>query len=305
MDAATRERIKALAIPPAWQQVWICADPDGHLLATGVDDRGRRQYLYHERWREIRDLLNFSRLVDTGTRLPTVRAYVEAQLRRRTLDADRVLGAMLRIVDACGIRIGNEVYAEENDSVGLCTLTRRHVTISGNRIEFRFPAKSGRRAELDLVDARVARVMAALLATPGRRVFRLGRKPVSAEDVNALLGRLSDGALTAKDFRTWRGTLVAFSLLRANTEVVDRERRALDAIDAAAAALGNTRAVARSHYVHPHVVETFVDGSFTERLRRSEPVRDPGLSAEEQALLGYLTDVLADPPRSWGSTSSR
>jgi DNA topoisomerase-1 len=305
VDAATRERIIAMAIPPAWRDVWICADANGHLLATGVDDRDRRQYLYHERWREVRDLLNFYRVVDTGRWLPDVRAYVDAQLRRRTLDADRVLAAMLRIVDACGIRIGNEVYAEENDSIGLCTLSKKHVSVTGSGVVFRFPAKSGRRAELRLADRRVARVVTELGARPGRRLFTIDGSPVVADDVNGLLGRLSDGSLTAKDFRTWRGTLVAFALLRANPDVADRERRALDAIDAAADVLGNTRAVARAHYVHPHLIETFVDGSFGERLAASKPVRRAGLSADEQAMLGYLEALLAADSRSPGSTSSR
>lgn len=305
VDAATRERIVAMAIPPAWRDVWICTDADGHLLATGVDDRDRRQYLYHDRWRETRDLLNFYRLIDTGHRLPGVRGYVDTQLRRRTLDADRVLAAMLRIVDACGIRIGNEVYAEENDSIGLCTLAKKHVTLHGDTVAFRFPAKSGRRAELELADRRVARVVEQLLQRPGRRLFTIDRRPVAADDVNTILSRLSEGSLTAKDFRTWRGTLVAFTLLRANPDVTDRERRALDAIDAAANALGNTRAVARSHYVHPHVIETFVDGSFGERLAASKPVREDGLTEDEQALLGYLAVLLADTPRSSGSTLSR
>ena len=305
VDAATRERIVALAIPPAWRDVWICADPNGHLLATGIDDRDRRQYLYHEHWRETRDLLNFYRLIDTGRWLPAVRDYVDAQLRRRTLDADRVLAAMLQIVDACGIRIGNEVYAEENDSIGLCTLARKHVTVRGHTLTFRFPAKSGRRAELELADRRVVRVVEQLQQLPGRRLFTIDGAPVSADDVNTILARLSDGSVTAKDFRTWRGTLVAFTLLRANPDVTDRDRRALDAIDAAADALGNTRAVARSHYVHPHVIETFVDGTFAERLAASTPVRRAGLTPDEQALLGYLEALLADTARSSGSTLSR
>ncbi|HZY77109.1 MAG TPA: hypothetical protein VFE40_12385, partial [Jatrophihabitantaceae bacterium] len=169
-----RDWIEQLAIPPAWRDVWICADRDGHLLAVGQDDRGRTQYLYHERWRTVRDLLNFYRLSDVGRRLPAVRADVEAQLRRRTLDADRVLAAMLRIIDRCGLRIGNEVYAEENDSFGLSTLTRRHVQVRGNTISFDFPAKSGQHMSTQLVDSAVARVVSALLEQRGRRVFALG-----------------------------------------------------------------------------------------------------------------------------------
>jgi DNA topoisomerase I len=144
VSATARERIKGLVIPPAWHEVWICGHADGHIQAVGIDDRGRKQYLYHTRWREVRDLLNFCRLVGFGEQLPLVRRHVEAQLRRRTIDRDVVLATMLRIVDCCGIRAGSEIYAEENDSFGLSTLSRRHVTVSGRRVTFSFPAKSGR-----------------------------------------------------------------------------------------------------------------------------------------------------------------
>jgi DNA topoisomerase-1 len=288
----TRARIAALAIPPAWREVWICEDEDGHLLATGVDDRGRTQYLYHQRWREFRDLVNFYRLTEVGRALGAVRRYVDGQLRRRTLDRDRVVAAMLRLADGAAIRVGNEIYAEENDTIGLCTLEKRHVRVVGPTIYLAFPAKSGKRAELSLTDAAVTRVVVALLQRPGRRLFTLDRKPVTAEEVNERLAALTGGVMTAKDFRTWRGTSVAFSSLRRASEV--SEQRALDAIDAAAAVLGNTRAVARGHYVHPHVVETFLDGTMPERLARAPRLRVPGLTEDERALLGYLDGLLAD-----------
>src|SRR4051812_40069391 len=162
VDADTRSRIVALAIPPAWREVWVSPDWDAHLLATGVDDRGRRQYLYHDRWRGFRDLVNFYRLTETGRQLTGVRTEVDSQLRRRTLDRSRVVAAMLRMVDLTGIRIGNEVYAEENDTVGLCTLQKRHVRIDGTTLRLRFPAKSGRQADIVLQDAAVLRVVSAL-----------------------------------------------------------------------------------------------------------------------------------------------
>jgi len=294
IGAEVRDWIEQLAIPPAWRDVWICADRDGHLLAVGQDDRGRTQYLYHERWRTVRDLLNFYRLSDVGRRLPAVRADVEAQLRRRTLDADRVLAAMLRIIDRCGLRIGNEVYAEENDSFGLSTLTRRHVQVRGNTISFDFPAKSGQHMSTQLVDSAVARVVSALLEQRGRRVFALGGTALTSEDVNARLAALTDSSVTAKDFRTWRGTLVAFETLRARpADPSDRERDVVAAVDAAADALGNTRAVARAHYVHPQLIDSYLAGTFAADLASRRPARLAGLTESERRLLPFL-DLLLD-----------
>ena len=159
VDVQVRDRLRKIAIPPAWRNVWICTLEDGHLLAVGDDERGRRQYIYHERWRSLRDQLNFYRLIGFGDALPTIRADVATQLRRRAFDADRVLGAMLRIIDIAGLRVGNEVYAEENDSYGLSTLNRKHVQVHGARIDFRFPAKSGKTAEVSVMDAGAARVI--------------------------------------------------------------------------------------------------------------------------------------------------
>src|SRR5206468_314013 len=145
--------IKKIAIPPAWKDVWICNLPDGHILAVGSDDRGRKQYIYHERWRSIRDQLNFYRLIGFSAALPAIRSDIDEQLRRRTLDRDRVMGAMLRIIDVAGFRVGNEAYAEENDSYGLTTLTRKHVRVHGSTVDFHFRAKSGKTAEVSIKDA--------------------------------------------------------------------------------------------------------------------------------------------------------
>ena len=297
VDAATRERIAALAIPPAWRDVWICADTAGHLLATGIDDRGRTQYLYHERWREVRDLINFYRLSEVGRRLSAIRSDTETQLRRRLLDRPRTIATMLRIVDRLSIRVGNEIYADENDSVGLCTLQKKHVTVRPTGIDLDFRAKSGRATSLHLDDRAVARAARQLMQQPGRRLFAVDGSPVTAEEVNERLSEITDGVVTAKDFRTWRGTLIVFTMLR-RSPGEDREREVLDAIDAAAGVLGNTRAVARAHYVHPHVVETYLDGSFADRLADAPRPRVHGLAADERALLGYL-DVLFSSNR-WG-----
>lgn len=297
VDVATRERIVAMAIPPAWREVWICADTAGHLLATGIDDRGRTQYLYHERWREVRDLINFYRLSEVGRRLSAIRRDTEAQLRRRLLDRPRTIATMLRIVDRLSIRVGNEIYADENDSVGLCTLQKKHVTVRPTGIDLDFRAKSGRATSLHLDDRAVARATRQLMQQPGRRMFTVDGSPVTAEEVNERLSGITDGVVTAKDFRTWRGTLIVFTRLRRSTGE-DRERDVLDAIDAAADVLGNTRAVARAHYVHPHVVETYLDGSFADRLADAPRPRVHGLTGDERALLGYL-DALFNSNR-WG-----
>lgn len=292
-DVQVRDRITKLVIPPAWRDVWICESEDGHIVAVGEDERGRRQYLYHERWRSLRDQLNFYRLVAFGEALPIVRADVERQLRRRALDADRVLAAMLRLMDVAGLRVGNEVYAEENDSYGLSTLTKRHVQVRGSRIDLRFPAKSGRRAELTVTDPGVARVVAKLAQTRGRWLFQVNGSRIDADEINARLADLTGAHHTAKDFRTWHGTVTAFRRLRRALPAGEHaESHVLGAIDATADALGNTRAVARAHYVHPDVVDGYTSGELERFLakRRARPGR--WLDADERLLLGYLTESL-------------
>lgn len=293
-----RSRIESLAIPPAWREVWVCADESAHLLATGADERGRRQYLYHPRWREFRDIVNFYRLGHVGRRLPELRADIDRQLRRRTLDRDVVVAAMLRIIDACGLRIGNEVYAEENDSFGLCTLTRRHVSVNGAEVRFRFPAKSGKRADVTLTDARVARVVDRLLDQRSRRLFAVDRSPVDADELNERLGRLCGPHVSAKDFRTWHGTIAAYALLRerlresGSADADTRKQDVLDAVDAAADALGNTRAVARSHYVHPHLLDAYAAGELAGLVARRRAPEIAELDDTERELLALLDTLL-------------
>jgi DNA topoisomerase-1 len=293
VDARTKERIAALAIPPAWRNVWICTSADAHLLAVGEDDRERRQYIYHERWRSLRDQLNFYRLIGFGEALPAIRADVDRQLRRRTLDADRVLAAMLRIIDVAGLRVGNEVYAEENDSYGLSTLTKKHVHVRGDAVDFRFPAKSGRTAQLSVHDRGVARVLAGLAERRGRRLFALDGSAIGSDEVNARLAELTGAHLTAKDFRTWHGSAIAFHHLRDHLPPgADAEAEVLAAVDATADALGNTRAVARAHYVHPDLLDGYVSGELGRFLdgRRARATR--WLDADERMLLAYLTAKL-------------
>jgi DNA topoisomerase-1 len=273
--------------------VWICTWEDGHILAVGEDERGRRQYVYHERWRSLRDQLNFYRLIGFGGGLPTVRADVAKQLARETLDADQVLGAMLRIIDIAGLRVGNEVYAEENDSYGLSTLTKRHVRVQGSTMKFRFPAKSGKTAEVSVTDAGVARVLKLLVAQRGRWLFSVNGSHIASDEINARLAELTGAHLTAKDFRTWHGTTTVFRYLRSHLPAgEDAETHVLAAIDSAAEALGNTRTVARAHYVHPDVVDGYTSGELERFLTGRRPHGSRWLDQDERLLLGYLAQAL-------------
>jgi len=291
-DAEVKTRITQLAIPPAWQKVWICPNADGHILATGEDDKGRKQYIYHPRWRAIRDMLNFYRLILFSGHLAEIREHTTGQLRRRTFDRDRMLAAMIRIIDLSNIRIGNEVYAEENDSYGLTTLTRKHVRVNGDTVSFAFPAKSGKPWDVTITDPGVARVVRQLLDQRGRRLFSLDGKAVSSEEINQLLFDLTGEHITAKNFRTWGGTLAAFTYLKNR---LDSERApekvVIEAIDEAAEALGNTRTVARAHYVHPHVLETYTEHTFGDYLKQAKPRRVASLHPDEQQLAAFLVEL--------------
>jgi DNA topoisomerase-1 len=295
-DPVLKEWIVALAIPPAWRNVWICATTDGHILATGEDDRGRKQYIYHPRWRELRDLINFYRLIVVAEALPPVRTFIRTQLKRRTLDRPRVIAGMLAILDAALIRIGSEIYAEENESFGLTTLGPDHLTLTSRAAKLSFTAKSGKAAELTLTDPGVVRLLRELAtaaeAGSSDRLFAVDGVGVDADEVNATLAELTGEHITAKDFRTWGGTLRAFSLLRvAARHGPVTDETVLAAIDSASEALGNTRAVARAHYVHPDVVEAFRNGSAEAALAKLRARRTPLLTRDEQVLAAFLTEL--------------
>lgn len=297
-DAEVKSRIAELAIPPAWRKVWICPNADGHILATGEDDRGRKQYLYHSRWRAVRDLLNFYRLLLFAEQLSAIRAYTAKQLNRRTLDRERVIASMIRIIDESYIRIGNESYAEENDSYGLTTLSRKHVRVRGAEIEFDFPAKSGRKWNVTMTDRKVARIISTLAEQRTSRLFTVDGRPIDSDEVNRVLLEVTGEHITAKNFRTWGGTLAAFSYLedrlrseRAATTERGAAREVVAAVDEAAETLGNTRSVARAHYVHPHVLETYTEHTFGSYLDQSRPLKLAGLEPTEQRLAGFLTEL--------------
>jgi DNA topoisomerase-1 len=287
-DPEVLERIRKLAIPPAYEGVWICPDEDGHVQATARDARGRKQYRYHARWREVRDANKYDRLRAFGHVLPRIRARVDAALRRPDLSRERVLALVVRLLDLTHIRVGNEEYARTNHSYGLTTMRSRHVELHGQRVRFSFRGKSGVAHEVTLSDRRIARALQRCLELPGQELFHYldadgTPRPISSTDVNAYLHELTGAELTAKDFRTWAGTVLALGALRAQAKV--SKRRLVDAIRGVAIALHNTPAVCRRCYIHPAVSEGYLAGELA-ALPRTAPRRH--LSADETLLLRML-----------------
>ncbi len=272
-DAATLQRIRTLAIPPAWTDVWICPRPNGHIQATGRDARGRKQYRYHEAWRARRDDDKFARLIDFARVLPRIRAQVERDLALPGLAREKVLAAVVRLLETTLIRVGNEEYARLNRSFGLTTLRSRHASVTGTAIRFRFRGKSGRQAEVGLRDRRLAALVRRCQDLPGQELFQyVGpdglAHDVGSDDVNDYLRRISGADVSAKDFRTWAGTVLAYRALRdaeRATEAPAARRSVVEAVRQTADRLGNTPAVARRSYVHPAVLEAYVDGEIPRR----------------------------------------
>jgi DNA topoisomerase-1 len=288
-DEVSLARIRALAIPPAWTDVWICADPVGHLQATGRDAKGRKQYRYHARWRAGRDDAKFEGLIDFARVLPRIRKRCEADLARPGLSREKVLAAVVRLLETTLIRVGNDEYARLNRSFGLTTLRTRHATVTGTRVRFRFRGKSGRQHEVGLRDRRLASVVRRCQDLPGQELFQyLGDDgephDVASDDVNAYLREVSGADVTAKDFRTWAGTVLAFRALRALDPGGDERaarRNVVEAVRFTSDRLGNTPAVARRSYVHPAVLEAYLEGSLgTALLEAAEEQRDPPTVAD-------------------------
>lgn len=297
-EPATLRRIRALAIPPAWREVWICADADGHLQAVGKDARGRRQYLYHPRWRALRDEAKFDQAIAFGRALPAIRQRVEADLAQPGLPREKVLATVVRLLDRSLIRIGNPEYARANASFGLTTLRERHVEVRGAHIHFSFRGKSGIDHEVDVNDRRVARILRRLVELPGEAVFQYrdeGRalRTVSSAEVNAYLRDIAGQDFSAKDFRTWAASVLALdALLRQRGEGSVR-RRLNAAIDEVARALGNTRSLCKKCYVHPALIQACLEGrlpAVDEQAPGGCPSEPPGLSAAERATLDLLLE---------------
>jgi DNA topoisomerase I len=301
VDAETRQRISALVIPPAWQEVWISPYPNGHIQAVGTDAAGRRQYLYHEQWRLTRDELKHARVLTLARRLPKVRQAIETDLMRPGLDRDRVLATALRMLDYGLFRSGNESYAEDNGSHGVATLLREHVVARRDQVAFDFPAKSGVARSLTLVDEPLADAVRALrrarTGTDRLLVYRCERGwgEIHADTVNERFKQLAGADFTVKDLRTWRATVVAameFSRLEPPSTKAARTRAERTVMEAVAQELGNTPAVARSSYVDPRVVETFGRGQTISRaLSRigTDDLTDPDVRlAVERAVIRLL-----------------
>ncbi len=296
----TLARIRKLAIPPAYKDVWICTDPDGHLQATGRDAKGRKQYRYHPRWTEQREGTKFGRMLEFCRALPKIRARVEEDLSQRGLTRGKVLATVVRLLETTLIRIGNETYARENKSYGLTTLRDKHAEIEGSQIRFEFKGKSGKVWEVELKDRRLARVVRACRDVPGDELFQYidedgQRHAITSGDVNDYLRSITGEDFTAKDFRTWAGTVLAALALK-EFESFDSKAKAkrnvTRAIEQVAARLGNTVSVCRRSYVHPEVLDAYLEGSLLETLKAEveEELRDElhGLNGEEAAVLAFL-----------------
>jgi DNA topoisomerase I len=292
-------RIKRLAVPPAYTDVWICPAPNGHIQATGRDARGRKQYRYHDRWRAIRDENKYEKTVLFGQALPKIRKRLEADLALPGLPRDKVLATVVQLLQRTFIRVGNQEYARENKSFGLTTMKDRHVDVKGSKLRFRFRGKSGKKHEVDIQDRHIAKIVSKMQDLPGEDLFQYvdddGEvRDVTSEDVNNYLREITGEDFTAKDFRTWAGTVLAAMALNAVGAFETKKQAKAnikDAISAVAKILGNTPAICRKCYIHPAVLETYVDGKTIEGLKQKtdqllEEAID--LRASEKAILKFL-----------------
>ncbi len=291
-------RIKRLAIPPAWTDVWICPSPNGHIQATGRDARRRKQYRYHERWREVRDENKFERLADFAEALPKIRRQVAQHMKLPGLPREKVLGTVVRLLERTFIRIGNPEYARENKSFGLTTMKDRHVKVKGARLLFRFHGKSGRQHEVDVRDPRIAKIVSKCQDLPGQDLFQYVNgdgevRNVTSQDVNDYLREITGEDFTAKDFRTWAGTVLGSIAFNAQ-DLFETKKQAKanvkTAICAVAQLLGNTPAICRKCYVHPAIVEAYLSGRQIAGLNGAKTLGSVNLRAAERAVLKFLRE---------------
>ena len=290
-------RIKRLAIPPAWTDVWICPSPNGHIQATGRDARGRKQYRYHDRWREVRDENKFGRLAEFAKTLPKIRRRVARDITLADLPREKVLATVVRLLEQTFIRIGNEEYARENKSFGLTTIKNRHVTVKGPHLRFRFRGKSGRQHEVDMTDRRIAKIVAKCQDLLGQDLFQYVSdkdevRNITSQDVNDYLREITNENFTAKDFRTWAGTVLAAIALNAQAGFETKKQAKANvktAVCAVAELLGNTPAICRKCYVHPAIIEAYLNGVQIPGLAEAvQPPEKVDLRAVETAVLKFL-----------------
>ena len=290
-------RSKRLAIPPAWTDVWICPSPNGHIQATGRDARGRKQYRYHDRWREVRDENKFGRLAEFAKTLPKIRRRVARDITLADLPREKVLATVVRLLEQTFIRIGNEEYARENKSFGLTTIKNRHVTVKGPHLRFRFRGKSGRQHEVDMTDRRIAKIVSKCQDLPGQDLFQYVTdegevRSITSQDVNDYLREMTNENFTAKDFRTWAGTVLAAIALNAQAGFETKKQAKANvktAVCAVAELLGNTPAICRKCYVHPAIIEAYLNGVQIPGLAEAvQPPEKVDLRAVETAVLKFL-----------------
>jgi DNA topoisomerase-1 len=291
------KRIRELSIPPAWEKVWISPNPNGHLQATGFDARGRKQYLYHPGWRVVRDETKFHDLIEFARVLPVIRKRVARDLRLPGLSRTKVLAAVVRLLEETCIRVGNSEYARDNESFGLSTLRNRHVDVRGGQMRFQFRGKSGKMHQVTHADKRLARIVKNCQELPGYKLFAYldddeEIRLVTSGDVNEYLQKISGQNVTAKDYRTWAGTVHAATVLAKldrDNDSQPTKRILLQAIDQVAKKLGNTRAVCRESYIHPAIIAAYHDGTLARRLiGRPRRASRTGLSTEEEAVVWLL-----------------
>ena len=304
-DQEALQRIRSLGIPPAWTDVWICPNPNGHIQATGRDAKGRKQYRYHPRWREVRDETKYNHMIAFGEALPTIRARVNHDLKLHGLPRVKVLAAVVWLLDTTAIRVGNEEYAKENGSFGLTTLRNQHVDISGSKIYFHFRGKGGKEHTVSVQNRQLARIVKRCQDLPGHELFEYvddnGQlSTVESADVNEYLRQVSGSGFTAKDFRTWAGTVFAMDALKGLGEAENQTKAKKNigqAIEVAAEHLGNTKTICRKCYVHPAVIDSYLEGSLLTSLslQQVEPAADTaGLRPEEAHVLQFLKQQQAE-----------
>jgi DNA topoisomerase-1 len=298
-DERTIKRLDKLAVPPAYEDVWLSPDPRGHIQAIGRDARGRKQYRYHADWRAVRDAHKYDRMLDFALALPRIRRSIAAHLRQRGLPREKVLATVVKLLEKTLIRVGNEEYARDNASYGLTTLRQRHVNVRGTRIRFSFKGKSGIFHKIDFEDERLSAIVRRCQELPGHEMFQYldeegKRREVRSDDVNEYLKDIAGHEFTAKDFRTWAGTLLAAKSLSEcppSHSPTEAKRQANQAIESVAKRLGNTKAICRKCYIHPLVLESHMDGSLSERLQSPAgrlPRALARLNADEGAIVALL-----------------
>jgi DNA topoisomerase-1 len=300
---AVLKRLRALAVPPAWTEVWICPDPRGHIQATGRDARGRKQYRYHHEWRVCRDETKFDRMFAFAHALPGIRSRTRADLALDGLPREKVLGTVVQLLEKSFIRVGNDEYARHNRSFGLTTLRNTHVEVKGHTLRFEFRGKSGKQHCVDVNDRHLASIVRQCQDLPGYKLFQYidddGRhQEVDSADVNAYLKEITGEDFTAKDFRTWAGTVLTATALRElerGGSQAHAKRNVVKAIEAVSKLLGNTRTVCRKSYIHPAVIDSYMDGTMDEAIGRRK--RGGRLRADEAAALAIVQHRLARDSR--------